>query len=442
MGIRQTEQSLPWLKRLMCYLSAHFGTSGNGLIRKVSRRLRTLVRNPIHPDDWIEDVCLAISDRMKPQASQLSIVDEMFPLLRVAFRIAEYNAYLDHFAHAHVYSTGRSCRFMDDMRSFRSVKEEYLRHYPQYAGRLSHYHGWRVLFPGLAYTLFLNSAFRFLREFERCELPFVFTLYPGGGFFLDDANSDSKIRRLLTSVNFRGVIVTQEISYQYVLSKNWCDPRLVHFIYGGVLPTRQLFDHARPKRHYQMQKATFDVCFVANKYVPRGVDKGYDVFVEVARRFSTMHSDAHFHVVGPYDERDVDVSGLGERIHFYGCQVTDFFPGFHSGMDLILSPNIHSGSQRGVFDGFPTAACAEAALCGVPLFCTDPLRQNTAFRDGEEIVIIPHDAAKICDLIEGYYQDPDLLGSLGRRGQEAFRKVFSYEAQVVPRCNILSALLT
>ena len=32
------------------------------------------------------------------------------------------------------------------------------------------------------------------------------------------------------------------------------------------------------KKYYRHDKITFDICFVANKYMPGGVDKGFDRF--------------------------------------------------------------------------------------------------------------------------------------------------------------------
>jgi glycosyltransferase involved in cell wall biosynthesis len=172
-----------------------------------------------------------------------------------------------------------------------------------------------------------------------------------------------------------------------------------------------------------------------------GVDKGYDVFIEVARELSRRHDDVRFHVVGPYDESDLDVSDLDGRIKFYGVRQTEFFPQFYSEMDLIVAPNLPFKLIPGAFDGFPTGGCIEAGLCGVAVFCTDPLNQNIAFKDGEEIVIVPRDAEQICQLIENYYHDYDGLVQLARRGQEAFKTAFAIETQLEKRLRILSQFL-
>src|SRR3970282_285347 len=109
---------------------------------------------------------------------------------------------------------------------------------------------------------------------------------------------------------------------------------------------------------------------------------------------------------------------LGGQILFHGRKRTDFFPSFYSGMDIILSPNIPFVLHPGSFDGFPTGACMEAGICGVAVFCSDVLKQNIRFRDGEEIVVVPPDPAEIEETIWRYYRNPDALYRLSARGME------------------------
>ena len=176
--------------------------------------------------------------------------------------------------------------------------------------------------------------------------------------------------------------------------------------------------------------------------MPKGIDKGYDVFVSVARALSRLYDDMQFHVVGRFDSSDIDVSDFKDRIHFYGMRQTDFFPQFHANMDLILSPNVPFVCRPGAFDGFPTGACIEAALCGVPVFCADILRQNIVFKDGEEIVIIPRDTDEICELINHYYRNYDRLVQVGRCGQQAFERELGLDAQLPKRFRIMDKYLS
>ena len=416
---------------------------------------RQRLSQPIHVDDWIEDTYLALCDRLfLPKDQRLTILDDRFPCpptWNLGFLMAEYNYYLDYFPTAQVASTGSIWPLVQDLGriryqcqgndSFRQGLTEYFMYYPQNKGRVSHFHRRRILPPGLAYTVFIDSAFQFMEQVEQSKVPFAFTLYPGGGFQLDDKMCDAKLHRVLTSSCFRKVIVTQKISQEYLLSKGWCAPSDIEFIYGCTIPAKSQPGQTSAKRYYQQDKSTFDICFVAHKYIPRGVDKGYDVFIEAAKTLAKVHPDFRFHVVGSFNEQDIDVRELGDRLQFYGPQTTAFFTGFYSAMEVILAPNIPFILAPGAFDGFPPGACMEAGVAGVAVFCTDSLRQNFIFRDGGEIVIIPHDADSICEQIEHYRRNYDALYRLSRQGQEAFMRVFKIEAQMGPRLRLLSTYL-
>lgn len=368
----------------------------------------------------------------------LVILDDIFPHLLSAFRIAEYNAYLSRYEDAMVYSTGTSFIALGDRRTFHEIRDEYLSYYPEFEGRVFPF---RNINPRrrLTYFIFLQGARNFMPLLEQSKTPFVFTLYPGGGFQLYQPDSDAVLSKVCSLPNLAKVITTQKISHQYLL--NFLEPEKIEFIYGGVFPTGRLAAHEVPRKLYRKEKPTFDICFVAYKYMAGGIDKGYDVFVEVARALGRMHDDIRFHVVGSFDESDIEIDDLGERIKFYGVRQTDFFPEFYSSMDIILSPNVPFKILPGSFDGFPTGSCIEAGLCGVAVFCADPLDQNIAFKDGEEIIIIPRRAGDICETISRYYHDYDCLRQLAQRGQEAFKVAFSIEGQLEKRFQILDKYL-
>jgi glycosyltransferase involved in cell wall biosynthesis len=372
---------------------------------------------------------------------KLIILDDIFPSLVSAFRIAEYNAYLETFESAEVHSTGSAFASVRETRSFPQVVAEYEQYYPQFKKRVFKFNRWRSLQSRLMYTIFLNNAFYFADMIKKYNVSFVFTLYPGGGFQLGIEESDAKLQKVCSLPNLKKIIVTQKVSKQYLLEQIFCGADKVEFIYGGVLPSDRLIRNMVTKKYYMQDKNTFDICFVANKSMKRGIDKGYDVFIEVARFLSKMHQDILFHVVGPYDRSDIHIKDIDSKVKFYGIRYTDFFSEFYSRMDIILSPNIPFAVGLGSFDGFPTGACVEAGLCGVAVFCTDVLGQNIAFKNGDEIVIISRDVEEISSIMDEYYRNYDDLILLGKKGQEAFKRVFDIEAQMKPRLEILSAFM-
>ncbi len=370
---------------------------------------------------------------------RLVVLDDVFPHVLSAFRIAEYNAYLRQFPTAHVLSTGKSFRAFRDNRSFREVVAEYESLYPEFAGRVSKFDPRGKLRGRLAYTTFLHNIHRFLPDLERSGLPFVFTLYPG--FQLEDADTDARLRRVFSSPGFRQVIVTQPITREYLASRRFCAPEQIEMVYGGVVPADFLDRAARPRKRCGADKDTIDICFVAFKYVANDLFKGYDLFVEAAKALAQRHGNLRFHVVGNFGPDDWDARPLGDSIRFYGPRPTSFFPEFYSNMDIILSPNGLPTSLPGAFNGFPTGCCAEAGLSGVAVFCADPLHQNVGFTPGEDIVIISREVPEIVEVVSRYCRQYDELCRLAERGKEAFRRVFDLPVQMEPRLRVLSSFL-
>lgn len=370
--------------------------------------------------------------------ADLVILDDAFPHLLSAFRIAEFNAYLDRFPRSEVHSSGGCFKEMGECRSFEAVRRDYAAVYPHLGDRVVKYHGMRRIEGRFGYAVFLSNVRYFLPVLRRNGIRFVFTLYPGGGFRLEQRESDDGLRRVFDDRGFGKVLVTQKITRDYLLDGRFVDPERVEFVYGAVLPAAALRGKELPKCRFREDKETFDICFVAFKYMRQGRDKGYDLFVETARRLARRSGHFRFHVVGPFDPTDVDVTELDGRILFHGRRATDFFPPFYAGMDIILSPNVPFVLHPGAFDGFPTAACAEAGLCGVAVFCSDVLCQNVRFRDREEIVIVPPDPGDIEETIWQYYSDPDALYRLSELGRNAFREAFDLSRQMEPRFRCLS----
>jgi glycosyltransferase involved in cell wall biosynthesis len=366
----------------------------------------------------------------------LVILDDAFPYLLSAFRIAEYNEYLKRFANAKVYTSGSVFSSGSEIFNFSRVYLEYAQRYPNLAKRVFPYEDGVKISNSLVYTIFLNNIYSFIDVIENENAPFIFTLYPGGGFQLNNPESDIKLKRVFSSTCFRKVIVTQKITYDYLCTKKLCRPDRIKFLYGGVLPSDQLFKNLTRKKFYRLNKRTFDICFVANKYTKYGQDKGYDIFIEIAKKLAFRCSDLRFHVVGGFNSGDLDIKRIYDKIRFYGTRYTDFFPKFYSEMDIILSPNVPFKLAPGAFDGFPTGACIEAGLCGVAVFCTDILGLNVAFKE-DEITIISRDTDNICQNIENFYRDPQKLYEKARKGQGAFKRIFKLKAQMNPRIGLI-----
>lgn len=366
--------------------------------------------------------------------SKLVIMDDFFPNIKTGFRVAEYNYYLKKYENSEVYSS--------DMGFSNNIKE-YEEYFPMLKNRvkpldINNYKNYPC---SLFYTVFIGNVFNYLPLFEINNKPFVFTLYPGGGFCIDDALSDRKLFTVCRSHLFRKMIVTQKLSYEYVIKKGFTTPDKVEFIYGVTTDTDYYRNHIVQKKYYKQDKDSFDICFVAAKYMVKGIDKGYDTFIEVCKMLSKVNKDIKFHVVGGFNEEDIDVSEIRDKIHFYGMQNFDFFPDFYSSMDMIISPNKSFILDKGSFDGFPTGCCVDAGLNGTAILCTDPLSQNIEFENGKDLCLINTNSSDITDKVISYLNNPDSLYTLSSSGQRKLFEVFNMKKQMEKRFKILEEFM-
>ncbi len=371
--------------------------------------------------------------------NSILILDDFFPNPLSGFRYQEFVTLLE------VIPDSKALVSLDEYPGFfpKSKPEmviDFKRKYPHLANRVQLISEGETVAVSckLIYLVFLNNAFKYLKAADSKALPFVFTLYPGGGFVLNNRETDEKLKFVLSSPKLRKVIVTQRVILDYLTDKNWCAAEKIEFIFGGIPPEASLNRAVAPKESYGLTKDTLDICFVANRYTAFGEDKGYDVFLDAAKRLSLKYDNITFHVVGAWDETVLDTTGI-RNLRFYGLNQPEWFEGFYQNMDIIVSPNRSNRSIIGAFDGFPLTTCLDAALYEVAVFCSDPLNLNEGrFREGEDIVIIKSEPGSVVEQIEHYLAHPQKLSDLARSGCGRAKELFGHQAQLAPRIAILT----
>lgn len=289
----------------------------------------------------------------------------------------------------------------------------------------------------LFYCVFLTNIFHNLEWLEKYKIPFVFTLYPGGGFQVEDLISDQRLQRVLVSPQFRKVIVTQLFTKEYLVKNNFCEANKIEYIFGCVVPQLSLNTNISFKEKYP-NKETFDIVFCAAKYMSKGLDKGYDVFIALAHSLIKKYDFVRFHVVGGFDKKEIDITLLDGKIKFYGYQKFDDLAAIYKQMDVIVSPNKPFLCGKGAFDGFPLGTVIEAVLNNVVAIVTDNLNQNTVFENGEEIIIINGDMTSIEKEIINLIQSPKKLLEISQKGRNKFLEIYSNDYQMNPRIKILA----
>ena len=374
-----------------------------------------------------------------PQAPWL-VLDDFFPNLLTGFRVAEYNAHLQAFPQLSVLSS---------LGDFVHQHDQYAQRYPELANRVRPCAPQWLAGAGLVYINFLNNACQFLPALQQHRLPFVLTLYPGGGFGLNDPESDNKLATVLGSPWLQAIIVTQPVTQDYLqrfaLERGLALPPL-HRI-DGVVVNPLYFAPDAAARHPALSadRQTLNICFVAERYMSRGANKGYPEFIAAAKALADLPG-LRWHIVGGgFTPEELDVTALGDRICFHGRLTTPGLRQFYADMDLIISPNQPYLLHPGNFDGFPTGCCVEAALCGVAVMATDALGQNPGYVDGDSMLLLDTDAdVSLAQQIETKVRqlcaDVAALARIGQAGQALTRKLYAPERQIGQRQQILRSV--
>lgn len=356
---------------------------------------------------------------------KLLVCDDFFPNRLSAFRLVEYNFYLERFADCTISSF--SFGFDDELRDYKTV-------YPAFAERVKRFEEGDLYAADMVYINFLSNAHLLVPMLEAANIPFIFCLYPGGAFCIGDTVSNSKLDRVMSSPLLRGVIVTQKLTMDYLLRR-----------YGVRIPMKFIFgtpammpdsytDQAACREYFGEGKKYLDICFVAMRYTTNGDDKGLPDFIKAAEIISRKIPEARFHLVGNWPK----INNIDVDIATYGTLIEDDLKRFYLGMDIIISPNKPFKIANGAFDGFPTASCFEASLGGVVMMVSDPLGMNNNYLAGNEIILIRPDERDISRAVLDVVGKRGKLGSVGRQGRLRSLGLFSSEVQLEGRSEFIT----
>lgn len=367
----------------------------------------------------------------------LLIVDDIFPSERSPFRYEEFSKILKSIPDTYVVTSGAALAYLEAEEDIFSLVNQYTVENPELKDRIIVSTPSEVLDKmdfHLAYTVFLNNIYANVALFEAKKIPFVFTLYPGGGFAFDNEESDQKLERVFQSPCFRKVIVNEEVTKDYLLRKGLCHKREICCIHGVVIPQKDILN-AQLRENPIRRQITMSFC--AYKYSEAGKDKGYDFFVAVAKKLLEKGMCCKCHVIGNFCEDDVELGSVKDCFIFHGIVSGDKMWEIFRDTDFFISPMRAGILAPGSFNGFPTAASVTAALCGALVMTSDPLNQNREFISGENIEIITLDAETVAERIAFYCSWNKQFNAVRRKQIEKFLSLYSNETQMTPRVNLL-----
>lgn len=373
----------------------------------------------------------------------LLIIDNVFPNSLSPFSYEEISSYLDNIDNSMALCTYSATAALNKEKLSEGLIK-YKQSHPEIAHKVTTYNYDKAIKydSKLMYFIFKSTTMNYYDLIKKKKCNFVFELYPGGGLYFDDPVCDNDLRKIMKLKGFKKVIVTQEPVKKYLLKKKLCKANQIEMIFGVVMNEESIIKDYPKSLFYGKNKNTCDIVFMAHKYNELGKDKGYDLFIDTAKKLCEKYDNIYFHVVGNFDKDTIDVETIKDHIRFYGTLEKSKFDEFFKDKDMIISPNRPGILANGAFDGFPTASCTEAGVRKVVMLCSDELDMcQNYYSNGENIIIIKNNVNDIAEKIENLYNNPNRIEEIAEEGRKRIMKLYSYDSQINPRVELLKKII-
>ena len=393
------------------------------MFRHIQRIMKRVVKKFKIEFNWLLSVLF-------PKKIKLAIFDKFYPDLSYSWRTAEINYLLSYFKKSVLFSESTNYKGRTTKTEFIQRKNKLLKIYSdliadkqiKYLNKPVFTYNFKY---DLVYFLFLEDAVRFYPYLNRTKTPFAFTLYPGGGFILYNEVIDEKIKLICNAVNCQGVFVNGKFAYTYLTQRLNLPAKKVILVSGVPLYYNK---NAITKKNTSNE---FKIGFCARKYHMRGMDKGFDIFCQVALQMTAI-PNTRFICIGDFSTNDMlEEEKDKATIEFKGQLQGYEFKNALSELDVIISP-VRSLLNGGDFDGFPTAAVVEASLLGVTMVCSDPMN-DSLYKNGEEIIILNSIVDEYVRNLIHLYNDRELCISIGTKGQIRTMEIYDDKNTLIPK---------
>ena len=229
------------------------------------------------------------------------------------------------------------------------------------------------------------------------------TIFPGGGFTATPHGLEQA----------RTLVSRMDTVFSYV-------PEVLTSV-PGVTYVQQALTEVRfyPQTSERWQRMRPLECLFAADPTPR---KGLDVALEAFAELDPAMF--HLHVVGPHEHRREEFPA--KLMTFHGWLSPEELRDLHRRVHVFLSPvSVEppgpAGSYRGVTDGFPTQAAADAMSGGVLLLSANPAKDRRVLSPGEHYLELPATAEAFREALLELAADPERTRALAEAGSDRVR---------------------
>jgi len=388
---------------------------------------------------WIRSNFMFLRKRNK---NQLLIIDDLLPSVISPWRNFEFNELVLAFPNSVVACDLTVFDYYKRGKSYDDNLKDLALNYPALASKCRKLTIFQNANVSLAYTLFYHNIIRYFTHFEKHKMPFVFTLYPGGGFVLENDRVNEQLSRICKSHYFRGVIVNQPYVFNYLCEKDICDENKITLVSGAPINIENYrVEHIDESK---FDNPELDILFMANKYMIQGFDKGFDLFQLIAKQLIIQMPKTKFHVIGNFSEGDLIFSELKESFVFHGHLEEMKFGDILSKTQICISPNRINALSQGAFDGFPLASSVTAGLYSNLLVLTDSLNQanKVGLVDGDDFIKISTDVFEIVQVLMDISKDRSRMRFIAMNGQLKLKALYNRDNQIIPRLNFIKKFIS
>lgn len=289
----------------------------------------------------------------------------------------------------------------------------------------------------LAYTLFYNNIKKHFPYLEENKIPFAFTLYPGGGFVFNDKTINENLKKICNSNLFKGVIVNQYVTKEYLLENAITVEDKITLIPGVSLNLNSDF------KSVEKDNSVIKIVFFANKYTKGGKDKGFDVFQEIIFQLFENKQNIIPIVIGNFSDDDLKIKQLTNRIIFKGVLNEASYQKELETTHVFISPNKPNLLAQGAFDGFPLSTAVAASLANNVLFLTDHFNESEkiGFMDTIDYFKLTNSLEDNVILIKKVISNLNLMKEISQNGKNKILNLYSFNNQIQPRIEFLKKCL-
>ncbi len=379
---------------------------------------------------------------IKCKKYDLIIIDDLLPVPLSPWRNCEFENLIKQYVRSKVISDLSSFHGYKGNKSYNENLLDLNKNYPLLSKKIRPLRIGTSINAKLVYSLFYNNIRRYYPNLRRRKISFGFTLYPGGGFRMGDPQCDKNLEEMINDDLCKFVIVNQNAMFNYLVNNIGIKREKIFLIYGVPISFKENEDlQSNDKKYFNGKKDKVDIVFMSHKYMPFGLDKGFDVFQNTALELIDDFS-FDFHVVGNFKETDLLYPELKERIKFYGLIGEESMKDFFENKDIIISPNRPNILGNGYFDGFPLGSSIAGGANNCVMLLTNELNESPEiFIDDIHYVKIKPSQKNIHDKLFKLKNDKEKMKLFAINGRKKILEIYNVHTQINERVKIFNKFL-